>query len=442
MDPLVATLAARPRFLPRGNITVLLLSQLIGGSGLAAGVTAGALLSQSAFGTELLAGLPNAAVTTGTALAAAVIGSLSQRWGRRGGLAFGYGAAAIGSAAAVVAIITSNAAILLLALGAYGAGSAATMQARYAGADLVRFKHQALVMSVVLMSTSAGVLVGPALLPPAEALATHLKLPAMAALFVLAGLAYLAAFIIIAMFLRMPRGESDSSRPTDRFGAATPAPSGPGLRFGTITICGAQALMVAIMTMTPVHMRHNGFSLSTTGLVIALHIASMYLPAPLSGYLVDRFGSRVVGQLAALVFSSSALVVLVSQGSSLISMTAALILLGWGWSLGVVAGSTAVTNATTSVTRARMQGRVDAAMSIAGALAGLLSGFVVATAGFTWLALGALLLAVGYWLTVTRPVRMGRSALLALSFIAFGCSLHDIATQVGSTARQANTVTH
>ncbi|SHS90598.1 hypothetical protein [Mycobacteroides abscessus] len=103
-------------------------------------------------------------------------------------------------------------------------------------------------------------------------------------------------------------------------------------------------------------------------------------------------------------------------------MIVALILLGWGWSLGVVAGSAAVTSATTS---ARTQGRIDAAMSIAGALAGVLSGIVVATIGFKWLAISALALALGYWLTVTRPARVGRSALLTPSFITSGCALRD-----------------
>ncbi|SKU31965.1 Uncharacterised protein [Mycobacteroides abscessus subsp. abscessus] len=87
-----------------------------------------------------------------------------------------------------------------------------------------------------------------------------------------------------------------------------------------------------------------------------------------------------------------------------------------------MASSAAIANAAAS---ARVQGRIDAAMSIAGALAGVLSGLVVATVGFQWLAVSALVLALGYWLTVARPARVGRSALLALSFVTFGCALRD-----------------
>ncbi|WP_235629523.1 MFS transporter [Mycobacteroides saopaulense] len=418
MDRPVATLTPRRSLMTSRGMTVLLLSQLIGGAGLAAGVTVGALLSQSAFGTELLAGLPNAAVTAGTAGAAAIVGSLSQRWGRRAGLAFGYGAAAIGSLAAMFAIATSNAVILLLALAAYGAGSAATMQARYAGADLAPPHRQAFAISVVLMTTSAGVLLGPTVLPTAEAIATRWKLPAMTGPFLLAGAAYLAALIVVTTLPKFPRAQAFQA-------GEPPAPTtGPGVWFGAVTICGAQALMVAMMTMTPVHMRHNGFGISATGLAISLHIASMYLPAPLSGYLVDRFGSRSVGRLAALVLSAAAGAAAVTQGHSLTGTIVSLVLLGWGWSLGVVAGSTAVTDATTDQNRPRTQGRVDAAMSVAGALAGLLSGFVVGTVGFSWLAIGAGLLAIAYWVAVMRPVPVWRSLLIAASFVVFGCSLY------------------
>lgn len=48
--------------------------------------------------------------------------------------------------------------------------------------------------------------------------------------------------------------------------------------------------MIAIMTMTPVHMRGHGHELSAVGLVIGLHIAAMYLPSLVTGPLVDRVG--------------------------------------------------------------------------------------------------------------------------------------------------------
>lgn len=48
--------------------------------------------------------------------------------------------------------------------------------------------------------------------------------------------------------------------------------------------------MVAMMTMTPVHMQCHGHSLGDVGIVIGFHIGSMYLPSLVTGVLVDKIG--------------------------------------------------------------------------------------------------------------------------------------------------------
>ena len=53
-----------------------------------------------------------------------------------------------------------------------------------------------------------------------------------------------------------------------------------------------QIVMVAIMAMTPVHMRQNGHGLGATGLVISVHIGAMYPPSPVTARLADRYGAR------------------------------------------------------------------------------------------------------------------------------------------------------
>ncbi|MFP3822256.1 MFS transporter, partial [Bacillus sp. SIMBA_008] len=49
-------------------------------------------------------------------------------------------------------------------------------------------------------------------------------------------------------------------------------------------------VMVALMTMTPVHMQHHGYGLAEVGIVIGFHIGAMYLPSPITGVLVDKLG--------------------------------------------------------------------------------------------------------------------------------------------------------
>ena len=76
--------------LQRRTLTVVVASQVLGGAGLAAGVTVGALLAEQMLGSRSLSGLPSALFTLGSALTAFLVGRLTQRRGRRLGLAVGF----------------------------------------------------------------------------------------------------------------------------------------------------------------------------------------------------------------------------------------------------------------------------------------------------------------------------------------------------------------
>jgi MFS family permease len=80
----------------RRTLRVVVLSQVLGGAGLAAGVTVGALLAQQMLRSDALTGLPTALFTLGSALAAFLVGRVSGQWGRRIGLAAGFAAGGFG----------------------------------------------------------------------------------------------------------------------------------------------------------------------------------------------------------------------------------------------------------------------------------------------------------------------------------------------------------
>jgi hypothetical protein len=88
--------AERARIQKR-TLTVVVASQVLGGAGLAAGVTVGALLAQEMLGSEGLAGIPTALFTLGAALTAFLVGRTTHRWGRRTGLGLGFCAGGLGA---------------------------------------------------------------------------------------------------------------------------------------------------------------------------------------------------------------------------------------------------------------------------------------------------------------------------------------------------------
>ena len=112
----------------RRILRVLVVSQILGGAGLAAGVTVGALLAEDMLGSTRVAGLPAALFTLGSAAAAFLVGSLSQRAGRRAGLAAGYAVGAVGGAGIVMAAIIGSVPLLLLGLVLYGSGTATRLR--------------------------------------------------------------------------------------------------------------------------------------------------------------------------------------------------------------------------------------------------------------------------------------------------------------------------
>ncbi|WP_278237033.1 MFS transporter [Isoptericola sp. AK164] len=414
----------------RRTLRVLVLAQVLSGAGLAAGITVGALLVTDLLGSARFAGLPAALFTGGSALAALAVGRLSQRHGRRAGLAAGYVAGAVGAFVVVVAAAAENVWVLMGAFALYGAGTATNLQARYAGADLAAPDRRARALSTVLVATTLGAVAGPNLVGVMGDVAAGWGLPALTGPFILGGAAYAAAGIVLWVALRpdplqlarqrdeaavesatVPAAEkavdATADHADDDGGTAdSTAPDvveedagDPGAVRRAVLVAGTvmvltQAVMVAIMTMTPVHMADHGHAVSTAGFVIAVHVGMMYLPSPLSGWLTDRFGPLRVAVAAAVTLLASGLVAGLVPSSSVVGLAVGLGLLGLGWSLGLVSGTAMLTSSLPLATRARTQGAVDLALALAGAAGGLGSGFVVASTSFATLSLGGGLLAL------------------------------------------------
>ncbi|MFF4788457.1 MFS transporter [Streptomyces sp. NPDC001276] len=413
-----STLAAGPD-VQRRILKVLVASQVLSGAGLAAGITVGALLAQDMLGTTGLAGLPSALFTAGSALAAIGVGRISQARGRRPGLAAGYLTGAVGSAGVLAAAGLGSPVLLFIALFVYGAGTATNLQARYAGADLAAPTHRARAVSTVLVATTLGGVVGPNLAAPTGDLAAALGIPRLAGPFLLAGAAYAAAAGVLALWLRpdplllartlAEETPAPAARPAQAGRAAEEAPAKPrgGVVLGALVMILTQLVMVAVMTMTPVHMHDHGHGTAASGLVIAIHVGAMYLPSPLTGRLVDRYGRIALSAASGVTLLVAGLVAAVVPGDSVALLALALALLGLGWNFGLVSGTAIITDAVPLATRAKTQGMVDVSIAIAGATGGLASGIVVDLAGYPVLALtgGVLALAVLPAIAVTAHSR-------------------------------------
>ena len=363
--------------LQRRTLRVLVLAQVLSGAGLAAGITVGALLAQDMLGSTGLAGLPSALFTAGSALTAVGVGRISQSHGRRPGLAIGYAVGAAGSVGVVVAAVLDSPVLLFVTLFVYGAGSATNLQARYAGADLADPGHRALKRSPPCWWRPRSAGSSARCWPPRAATwptwSAYLTWPVRSCSPVRRTPRPPGSWPRLRLDLLMHAREVAASEAAATAAAPGPVPApGPavvshGLVIGVLVMVLTQIVMVAIMTMTPVHMRDHGHGTGAAGAVIALHVAAMFLPSPLTGRLVDSIGRTRMAAASGVTLLLAGLLAASAPEDSVVLLGIALALLGLGWNFGLVSGTAIVTDAVPLETRARTQGLVDVSIAVSGA---------------------------------------------------------------------------
>ncbi|MCW2508004.1 MAG: Arabinose efflux permease [Modestobacter sp.] len=394
----------------RRTLWVLSAGVALGGLGVTVGITVGGLLARDVAGSDAAAGLGQTASVLGAALVAVPLARVSDRWGRRVGLALGYGVAVLGALVVVVAAALPSLPLLLVGLLLFGASTSSGLQARYAAADLAAPEHRGRALSLVVWATTIGSVLGPNLAEPGNALGGALGLPDLGGAFVLS-IAAFAVVVLGALLLlrpdplllarRLAVGTSPAG-PPPRTGAATALRAvwaSPGGRLGLTAVVVSHAVMVGLMVMTPVHMgaghgSADGTTLRVIGLVISVHVAGMYLFSPVVGWLADRAGRTATVALGGVLLLLASLVAGTAPAGAALQLGAGLFLLGLGWSCGLVAGSTLVTESVTAELRPTAQGATDLLMGLGAALAGAVGGPLLAIGGFGLVAVAAAVLVV------------------------------------------------
>ena len=432
MPVLVPPSPASLRLLQRRTMRVLIAAQLLGALALAAGGTAGALLAEHLSGSDAAAGLPLAVLVLGSGISAVAVTRIMDRAGRRVGLVAAHLAGALGAGVAVAAAALRAWPLLLAGCLLLGGGNTAVMLARYAAADLAGRRGRAI--SAAVAAASVGAVLGPNLLGPAGALAAPLGLPEPAGLFLLAIPEFLAAALVTLAFLRpdplrVARAVARAGaaeRPTPGAGRAAarasatersdsprvaravapasatehPAPAAGRASLGAIlghrqiraavlVLALANLTMVAVMAVTPVHLHAHGAGTGVVGLMISAHIGAMFLPSPLTGWLADALGGRLVAGVGAILLLGAGGAGAVA-GSGHAGIMGALLLLGAGWNAGLIGGSAMLRDAAVDPSlRTRAEGIGELGMGAAAAVGGGAAGVLLAAGGFRLLGLAA-----------------------------------------------------
>jgi MFS family permease len=370
------------------TVGVLLASQVFGGIGVAVGLGVGTLMAQQLTKSAALIGLVPTAGVLGAALTAFPLARLAARRGRRVGLMLGYLLGAGGALLVAGTEVFHSYPLLLIGYAVMGMATAAGLQARYAATDLATRERRGRQLSVVVWATTIGAVGGSSLLGLATSAARAAGLPGLAGPYLAAIAGYLVSAVVIWVRLR----PDPLTVARQRTGPPRRVPLGEVLRtmrssrlaIGAVAaIAVAHAVMLGVMSFTPLQMGMGGASYGVIGLALALHIFGMYGLSPVMGWLTDRVGRRAVvrGGLVLLVAGCAAEGLAPAMETGWLAV--GLLLLGLGWSAVLVAGSTLLTDAVPEAIRPSAQGVFDLAMNIGGVLGGTLTGIALQAAGFS-----------------------------------------------------------
>ena len=380
------------------TLRVLIVGQIAGSAALSAAVTVGAFVIQDMLGQKTpWGGIASATVTIGTAFMAQMLSRLMLRQGRRRGLMLGYSLALIGGVIAGFGVEQQSLAIFLCGLFLFGNGQSANLLSRYAATDLAKAENRGAAMSKILFASTFGAVFGPILIKPAEHLGqTLFGWNLYTGPWVFSGLFFITSFINAALRLKpdplvvsggiaLRKSVDNDVAQDERLSVLRFLSSSPKTRLAFYAMVISHVTMVAVMTMTPVHLRQHGHE-TVSAYIISLHIAGMYAFSPLVGRFSDRHGrlnTLLVG-CSILILST---VMSAVAGSNPAVFFPSLWLLGVGWSFGLIGSSSLLVDSVPIGYRVKVQGSADVAMSLFGGAAGFSSGFIRKAWGFPWLSM-------------------------------------------------------
>lgn len=396
--------------LQRRTVRVLAAAQVLGGVGVGAAVAVGGLIAEDVSGSTSLSGLAQTSTVLGAAVIALPMARVMSARGRRPGLSGGYVVALAGALLMILGAVAGRFSLVLLGACLQGAGTATNLQSRYAAADLAEPAHRARALATVVWATTLGVVLGPNLTGPGATVADWFGLPALTGPVLFSVVAFVVAAAVIHLGLRPDPlltarsvGEEEHHPSVSLRRSLQSVAESPAAVLAIAAVATAHTVMVAVMVMTPVHMRHHDATLEVVGVVISLHVAGMFAFSPVVGWLTDRLGRvpvLVIGQVLLV-----AAVTVSGRSTSSAALGAGLLLLGLGWSCALIAGSTLLSESVSVAVRPGVQGASDFVMGICGAAGGALAGVVVGVAGYGTLnVLAGLLVAPVFVMLVLRRV--------------------------------------
>lgn len=391
--------------LEKWNVAILVISQVMFMVAAITVMTLSGVVGQQLSPDPALATLPIAIMMLGTVISTLPASLFMKKVGRRRG--FIVGAALGGAGGGVLSfsgIAIQSFAVFCLGSLLLGLYQGFAMYYRFAALDVASPSFRSRAISFVLAGGVAAAFLGPWNASVMGDLVP--TVPSGGPYLIIAALALVAIFLLSQ--LKVPYvGEPHEGESTRPMGTIAQNPA-----FIVALAAGAigYAIMILVMTATPLAMHANDFDMGQVAFIMQWHVLGMYAPSFFTGSLIARFGLGRILTAGCLLLVGTALTAL--TGASLVHFWVALVLLGVGWNFLFIGGSTLLATLHTEAERGKVQGVNDLVIFAMVTVGSLMSGTLLHHLG--WETLNLLMLApIGIVALSILWMRLHRASLSA-----------------------------
>ena len=367
--------------------TILFITKSLHSTAIVGLLTVTPIIAVNLTGNDLAVGLPATLVLIGRSIAAYPVGWLMDRLGRRIGLNVGFLIAIFGMSLGAIAVV--NGLLWLFLLGSFflGMSRSAVEQMRFIAAEVQPVGRRAQAIGLIAFSSTIGSLAGSLLMDTSPTLTMLIGVPILAIPFIMAIGLMFVGITLNQLFLRpdpllISRQMEVSNKQTE----AEKTSSARSMRqifnqYPVILAASVMAIswlgMTVVMQVTPLHMNYEGYEVPVIARAVMIHSLGMFAFSSGTGWLTSRIGRLPVVTLG--------IVLLIVSGISgcfadtLVTLYAAVFLLGMGWNFCYIAGSAMLSDQLRPEERGRAQGVSEAIIGVTAASGSVTSGFVYAS---------------------------------------------------------------
>ncbi|URK18565.1 MFS transporter [Thalassospira sp. GO-4] len=386
--------------LTNGAVRLLFIAQALYWSCSLIGITLTALVGVSLAPSTGLATLPLGVLMLGNLISVHPLAMVMQRRGRRVGLFLGALCGVAGGLLLAAGIYIAQFWLVALAPLLIGTYQASAMYYRYAAIEAVDKTQSGRASALVVGGGVLAALVAPEI---AGFSSDFLPVPFAGAYVALAGLAAMAAIITIML----PDG-GIPARSGSSWTVMATLLRRPVIRGAIAVSAAGHGIMILVMTATPLAMKYCGFDIDVSANVIRWHLIGMFLPAFVAGPMIDRFGAHRVASLGVGILLIS--VGFAVTGISAEAFLTSSFLLGIGWNMMLLAGTTMLGAGHDPSERGHAQSLMELGNSITATAASIASGALIAGAGWIPVNYGVVPVLVGAMILMWRGLVAQRSA--------------------------------